>query len=116
MSHIQPDTTLPKEPKVKIYRASLTQTSTNAPVTTIYQNTLGEIVWTRTGVGEYAGTLAGTFTANKTFLMCKINSFSGLFQHLSRLSANAIQMETGQNVTYADGIMNNTMIEILVYE
>lgn len=53
-------------PDYKIYRALLTQTGTDAPVATVLENTLGDIVWTRSGVGHYIGVLAGAFTANKT--------------------------------------------------
>ncbi len=50
----------------KIYRALLNQTGTSAPVATVLENTLGNIVWTRANVGIYEGTLANAFTANKT--------------------------------------------------
>lgn len=54
---------------VKVYRALLTQTNTDAPVATVLENTLGgEVVWTRGNLGTYAGTLANAFTADKTFV------------------------------------------------
>jgi len=40
---------------------------TVAPVATVFQNSIGAIVWTRTSLGKYVGTLANAFTANKTF-------------------------------------------------
>ena len=47
---------------VKVYRALLTQTGTDAPVATVLENTLGgEVVWTRDDIGLYTGTLAGAF-------------------------------------------------------
>jgi phage gp36-like protein len=46
----------------KIYIATLTQTSTNAPVATELVNSLGALVWTRTGSGVYVGTLASAFS------------------------------------------------------
>lgn len=45
----------------KIYEATLNQTGTDAPVATIHNNTIGTIVWTRTGTGTYIGTLTGAF-------------------------------------------------------
>jgi hypothetical protein len=43
---------------------------TVAPVATVMQNTTGgSIVWTRTSLGKYVGTLANAFTTNKTFCM-----------------------------------------------
>ena len=52
----------------KVYTALLSQLGTNAPVATVLENTLGgTVVWTRTDVGVYRGTLAGYFVQNKTF-------------------------------------------------
>ncbi len=55
---------------VKVYRALLTQTGTDAPVATVLENTLGgTVVWTRDDTGLYTGTLAGAFpSATKTVL------------------------------------------------
>jgi hypothetical protein len=51
-----------------VYAAVLTQSGEEAPVASIMQNTLsGPILWSRSGVGVYVGTLTGAFTANKTF-------------------------------------------------
>jgi len=53
---------------VKVYRALLTQTGTDAPVATVLENTLGgDVVWTRDTVGIYIGTLTGAFPADKVF-------------------------------------------------
>lgn len=55
-----------------VYTALLTQSGTDAPTVisngnnTPWQNTIGSIVWTRTGVGAYAGTLNGAFPEGKT--------------------------------------------------
>lgn len=54
-------------PGYLIYRALLSQTDTDAPVATVLENTLGEIVWTRNALGKYLGNLANAFTADKTF-------------------------------------------------
>jgi hypothetical protein len=64
----------------KVYTALLTQTGTDAPVATILQNTLGGTpVWSRSGVGTYAITLAGAFPINKTvcFLTIENNDSDG---------------------------------------
>ena len=54
----------------KVYVAELSNLGAGevAPVATVMKNTIGNIVWTRTGVGSYTGTLAGAFTEDKTFL------------------------------------------------
>jgi phage gp36-like protein len=46
----------------KVYIATLTQTSTNAPVATELVNSLGALVWTRSSAGVYIGTLASAFS------------------------------------------------------
>lgn len=46
----------------KVYIATLTQTSTNAPVATELANTVGAIVWSRSSSGVYVGTLASAFS------------------------------------------------------
>jgi hypothetical protein len=64
----------------KVFTALLTQTGTDAPVATILQNTLGGTpVWSRSGVGTYAITLAGAFPINKTvcFLTIENNDSDG---------------------------------------
>lgn len=62
---------------VKIYRALITQTSTNTPVATILENTFtGTPTWSRTGAGNYTITLTGQFTAGKT-IANGITSFQG---------------------------------------
>ncbi len=61
----------------KVYTALLTQSGTDAPVATVLENTLGDIVWTRTGVGQYSGTLIGGFTTDKTFIPPYSSDFSG---------------------------------------
>lgn len=65
---MNPDITLPKDPKIKIYTALLTQTGTNPPVAIELQNTLGTINKTRSDIGRYSITSAGLFTENKTII------------------------------------------------
>ena len=54
---------------VKVYRALLAQSGTDNPTAIVLENTLsGTPVWTRDGVGTFVATLAGAFTADKTFI------------------------------------------------
>jgi len=54
---------------IKVYRALLTQSGTDAPVATVLENTLGgTVVWTYSDTGIYTATLVGAFTASKTCL------------------------------------------------
>ena len=54
----------------KVYRALVSQTGTNAPTSIVLENTLGITpVWSYDGVSQYSLTAAGTFTADKTFII-----------------------------------------------
>ena len=55
---------------VKVYRALLTQTGTDAPVATVQENTLGaDVTWDYDDAGIYLGTLSlPILTAGKTCL------------------------------------------------
>lgn len=78
-----------------VYTALLSQSGTDAPVATELQNTLGgEVVWTRTGVGLYVGTLAGAFpigacicnnigsSANNNSVVMPVTDFSGIVGYI----------------------------------
>lgn len=86
----------------KTYKAILNQAATDAPtVTTLITNELsGPIVWAYTSPGVYTGTLAGAFTADKTFwLFSLVGDPTGKVVKLARTSANVLTM----SVFAADG-------------
>lgn len=60
-------------PSYKVYTALLTQEGTNPPVATVFENTIGNIVWTRNFAGFYSATLPGAFTLGKTFVSSWLN-------------------------------------------
>ena len=108
----------------KVYTALLTQTGTDAPVATILQNTLGGTpVWSRSGVGTYAITLAGAFPINKTVCFLTIeNNYSdgrilGSINYSGAPNANVrgfvIQNATTNSNT--DELAALSCIEIRVY-
>lgn len=59
----------------KVYSAILNQSGTNAPVATILENTIGDIVWTRNSSGTYYGTLAAAFPSAKYITQMPISGF-----------------------------------------
>lgn len=112
----------------KVYTALLTQSGTDAPVTTVLENTLGgTVVWTRSGVGEYIGTLVGAFPLNK----CSIGNGDGVsgviiytdvinqyILMLTRISSNSIKLTQFDSYFMAatvDGIASAVPVEIKVY-
>jgi hypothetical protein len=98
----------------KVYSALITQTGTAAPVVTVLENSIGPIVWTRAGVGDYRGTLTGAFPDGKTSLY--LNENSGNKITLVWQTANNVQLGTDTSgETPTDGILNRTTVEIRVY-
>lgn len=113
------DETLPTPPDNSIeseYRATLTQTGTNAPTATeATTNTLNGIVWTRAAQGIYSGTLAGAFPVNKTWL--DIQAIDTNVNNLSfnRLSENQVQIVTRNlSFTAVDDVLTDTQIQITI--
>lgn len=109
----------------KIYVALLVQAGTSAPSATILSNTLsGAIAWTRATNGDYVGTLAAAFPANKVWSPAGIWVSDSLdvvqWVELIRDTDNTILLKTGAD--FADrGTLNDPdtsipfMIQILVY-
>lgn len=102
-----------------VYKALLTQSGTSAPTAAVLENSLGgTLVWTYDAVGQYTGTLAGVFTADKTFLMINNQAVAdnrGI--NLVRVNADTIQINIARITTgvTSDDVLSNTAIEILIY-
>lgn len=115
----------------KSYVALVTQTSTNAPSVTVLRNNIGDVVWTRSGAGEYVGTLTNAFPSGKTYALIgsDLNSLSDLFDdrrsYFKRLSNNTVKLESytvnydavGETMTKTgtDSLLSFATIEIRVY-
>jgi len=103
----------------KRYVALLTQAGTNAPVATVLENTIGNIVWSRGGAGQYYGTLNGQLPADKTFIMLnngvattQLITTSWNYNDSGDQIAVYVQDVNGFG---QDNWLNNTAIEIRVY-
>jgi hypothetical protein len=103
----------------KSYPAIHKQTGTSAPTTTplISQtNEIGTIVWTRTGVGEYVGTLSGAFPLAKTmFLASSTNQTFSIGGDIAWINADSIKIRTFSTDALSDSI-SNFSFEIRVYD
>lgn len=105
-----------------VYTALLNQTGENAPVATIFQNTIGNIVWARASVGLYSGTLAGAFPSGKVQFFTS-NAFDPAVTYIAYPTNAPNQVEITVytfdpiegmwNAT--DGSIYNMPIEIRVY-
>jgi hypothetical protein len=108
---INGDTVIP----YKKYIATVSQTSTSDPTVTVLENTIGDIVWTRFAVGNYAGTLVGAFPdADKTYLIVGQNN--GNFYNLGWTTTDDLILLSSDPANIStDGLLNNTTIEIRTY-
>jgi len=93
-----------------------TLTNAGNPTAIVLENTIGNIVWTRNGLGEYFGTLTGAFPSGK--VICLSNQIDmPTMTLLLRKNNDIISINTGTpgTTTIADNILDNTSIEIRVY-
>lgn len=111
-------------PNYKEYIATLTQSGTSAPVAMVLSNTLGgTLVWSRVAQGEYAATLSGAFTVNKTALLPGMAQTGIDFSvvRIYRTDTSTITIITqdvdvrGSAADAADGLLNETTVWIRVY-
>lgn len=112
----------PTVPAYKVYTALLTQAASADPVVTVLENNIGNIVWTRNTFGVYTGTLSGAFVSAKTalFIQKSVGLAKNLFPYPKDLwieytNTNTITIYTTDDTFLIDGVLNNTTIEIRVY-
>jgi hypothetical protein len=99
----------------KKYIATVTQTGTADPTVTVLENTIGDIVWTRFAVGNYAGTLVGAFPdQDKTYVIVGQNN--GNFYNLGWNTIDDLLLLSSDPASIStDGLLLNTTIEIRTY-
>lgn len=98
------------------YIALLNQSGENAPVVTILENSVGDVVWSYTDIGKYRGTLVSGFSASVSIFVG--NKFTLNTSHTWAYASNTndyvdltIQDDTG----YIDGELTNTLLEIRLF-
>ena len=101
------------------YVANINQSGTAAPSALIFENTIGNIVWTRTAVGQYQGALAGAFpVTSKVWLAKPQATGSGLRYNLTFAGTAPgfvyLYQYADDNTTLIDNI-DLASIEIRVY-
>ena len=106
-------------PTYKKYIALITQSSTSAPTVIVLENTIGPIIWTRTAVGVYFGTLTGAFTASKTYVTLS-NVERNSIVLSKRRDNNSIEINTtnlhSPTAAHHDTHLLKNTLEIRVYE
>ena len=101
----------------KKYIALISQSGIADPTVTVLENTIGDIVWTRLSSGTYTGTLLGAFPSAKVYAL--INQLPlGLFlSQIGRLNVDEVIIYTLDTTgAFVDFILDNTTIELRVYE
>ena len=85
----------------------------SAPIPTIMENTIGDIVWTYVSNGDYTATLSDAFTNNKTLLFYeKGEDVNGNTIRFFKISESVYRVLT---VSANDNVFDNSSIEIRVY-
>lgn len=118
-------------PAYKLYIARISQSGTSAPGAVVLQNTIGEMTWSRTGIGVYTCVSAGLFTIDKTICLPFGDASNGsVFGILSANTIGYYQVNAGSDInqialsTYSDlaytyvewsTIGGNLTVEIRVY-
>ena len=101
----------------KVYTALLTQTGTNAPVATVLENTVATVItWSYQSVGNYIGTASSSvFTANKRASKHYLN-FAGHLNSYVFSDTQLVVNTYNTGYTGLNGLLLNTLIEIIVYD
>lgn len=106
----------------KVYTALLNQNSTDAPIATVLENTIGDIVWTRSDVGTYFATCAGAFITHKTCAIPgSIIFINGgdvqIYLIIQRSTDNEISLGSylSSDLSPAELAISDYLIEIRVY-
>jgi hypothetical protein len=105
----------------QIYIANLTQAGITDPIVQVKNNSLGDVTWTRTGVGTYEGYLdnfepSGISSTNVPTIMISNVNFDGVISAQYSTSSNSVSVTTTQiGVGFVDGYLDGTTIEIKYY-
>ena len=104
-----------------VYLANLTQAGITDPIVQVKNNSLGDVTWTRTGVGTYEGYLddyepLSISSTNVPTIMINNVNFDGVISAQYSTSSNTVSVTTTQiGVGFVDGYLDGTTIEIKYY-
>lgn len=107
------------QPTYKVYTALLSTIAAGSPTAVVLENTIGAIFWERMFEGSFKATLAGAFTAGKTFVLIgpyDISNVNVFFIKYNLQSVNSITLNClDQDGNLIDGLGPDVPIEIRVY-
>jgi hypothetical protein len=101
----------------KKYVATISQTGTADPTVTVLENTIGDIVWTRVGLGLYSGDLLGAFPNQDKVYLSLNNTLASVFiTEFLWGTIDDVRINTYDlTATSIDGAMSFNTIEIRTY-
>lgn len=109
-------------PKYKVYSFELVAMGLMDPMVRVFENTIGDIVWTRYNGGEYIGALTGAFTTNKcwgvtsTYVRGDWESAQAEFSSFQFNSENQVKLfHTSEHINYLTEPVSIVHGEIRVY-
>jgi hypothetical protein len=110
-------------PAYKVYSALVSQTGTDDPTAIVLQNTLGvPVTWYRensSGPGNYYAEAFGAFTLGKTVIVPGVINFTALNNTTLATLDQVFILTIGTGLSPIpgpdDALLNNTFIEIRVY-
>lgn len=102
----------------KKYIANLTQTGTNDPTAIVFENTLGvTITYSYDNTGDYSLTAsASIFTQYYTWIIISTNGIPNTQCYTSWVNDTTIRIRTTNGSSASNGLLEDTAIEIRVYE
>jgi hypothetical protein len=103
----------------KVYSANASQnTPSNYFEPIIFENTIGNIIWSNPSDGYHLGTLEGAFSSKTWSFISPLKQDFATFENwaeLNRVNDNSIEIKTYQNGVLTNFIFPNTSFEIRVY-
>jgi hypothetical protein len=98
----------------KKYVANIAQTGTDDPTATVFENSLGSIVWTREEPGMYVGTLTDAFTTGKVWAIAQGGTLLYPLAFISIIDEDSIRLIVYKDV--AGVLIPNDEFDILPVE
>ena len=104
------------------YSNGSTLRDTSAPTANVFENTIGDIIWTRSNVGEYYGILVGAFgdgskifiNPSEVFVPTKYG-YSISYDSADAIGVSSSDYSAWNTYTASDNILYDLPIEIRIY-
>lgn len=113
--NITPQEIIDIERSTSVYRAYLTQTSTNAPVATLVAGNTITGTWTYNGVGEYIFTSTGTFANVNAGCIVGVSTAQDTTFDFSIIDDDSVSFNTYSAGSLSNALLAGLYIEIVTH-